>query len=97
MREAYHQVQENAFQYEDQIIWLLPIKQITGVREKIVTTSSRTRKPRGPYVGYSTLFPETPNMGRPSKFYRRVFILDPMGLAPDKVLAGVSFAKCKNG
>jgi hypothetical protein len=94
MREAYRQVQENAYQYEDQIIWLLPIKQITGVREKIITTSNRTRKPKGPYVGYSTLYPETPNMGHSGKFYRRVFILDLMGLAPDKVIPGVSFAKC---
>ena len=94
MREAYRQVQENAFQYEDSIIWLLPIKQITGVREKIITTSSRTRKPRGQYIGYTTLFDCTPNMGRPSKFFRRVFILDPLGLSPNKVIPGVRLEKC---
>jgi hypothetical protein len=94
MREAYRQVQENAYQYEDSIIWLLPLKDITGVREKIITTSNRTRKPRGPYVGYSTLYPETPNNGKRSRFFRRVFILDLEGLAPDKVIPGVSFAKC---
>jgi hypothetical protein len=92
MREAYRQVQENAYQYEDAVIWLL--KDITGVREKIITTSNRTRKPKGPYVGYSTLYPETPNMGHSGKFYRRVFILDPMGLAPEKVVPGVRLAKC---
>lgn len=92
MIEGFRQVQENAYQYEDQIIWLL--KDITGVREKIITTSNRTRKPRGPYVGYSTLYPETPNMGRPSRFFRRVFILDPEGLAPDKIIPGVRLAKC---
>jgi hypothetical protein len=92
MREAYRQVQENAYQYEDAVIWLL--KDITGVREKIITTSNRTRKPRGNYVGYSTLYPETPNNGNRSRFFRRVFILDPMGLAPEKVVPGVRLAKC---
>lgn len=93
MIEGFRQVQENAYQYEDQIIWLL--KDITGVREKIIVTSNRTRKPRGPYIGYSTLYLETPNMGRPSRFFRRVFILDPEGLAPDKVIPGVRLDKCR--
>jgi hypothetical protein len=93
MREGFRHVQENAYQYEDSIIWLLPEKGLR-VREKIITTSNRTRKPRGKYAGYSTLFPETPNNGRAGRFYRRVFIDDPDGLSVDKIVAGVSFAKC---
>jgi hypothetical protein len=95
VREGFRLVQENAYQYEDDLVWLLPLNQIPSVKEKIITTSSRTKKPRGKYVGYATLFPETPNNGRPSKFYRRVFILDPEGLAPDKVIPGVRLDKCR--
>jgi hypothetical protein len=92
MREGFRLVQTNAYQYEDTIVWL---SQDTKVTEKIVVSRSRTRKPRE-CVGYTTLFPETPNNGKSSQFLRRIFIADPNGIDPDKVLPGVRLTKTES-
>jgi hypothetical protein len=91
MREGFRLVQTNAYKYEDTIVWLVPLKDITVI-EKIVVSRSRTRKPRE-CAGYTTLFAETPNNGKSSQFFRRIFIADPNGIDPDKVLPGVCLTK----
>lgn len=91
--EPYRLVQHDALQYEDRIVWIKPV---IGVKEKIITTRSRNRKPGiKNIVGYGILFDETPNNGQPGQFFRRVFLLDETGPPPDKVLPGVSLDKCK--
>jgi hypothetical protein len=94
MREGFRLVQTNAYQYEDAIVWLVLLKDIKVI-EKIVVTRSRTRKPRV-CVGYATLFPETPNNGRSSQFLRRIFLADPNGISPDKILPGVRLTTVKS-
>lgn len=98
MREPY-KLQSRGIEYEDVIVWLLPLKEIVGVKEKVIVTRHRGRKPklRGPgvLVGYSVLMEGAPNNGTPGCFVRRQFILDPDGLAPDKLFPGVSLDKCR--
>jgi hypothetical protein len=78
-------------EYEDQLIFL---KVVEKVSEKNVVCKSRSRKPTGKIVGYSTLTKDSPSNGTPGCFNRRVFIEDPEGVEPSKLFAGVPQRKC---
>lgn len=95
MREAFRQVQHNSLEYEDSIVWLVPINGVTVV-DKVVTSRSRNRKPscRGKIVGYSILFKYTPNNGVPGQFFRRVFLEQPGSIYATNVFPGCSLDNC---
>jgi hypothetical protein len=74
-------VPEGTAEYEHDIVWKEDPGLFRFVREKWVTTDSRTdevptRFVPGRYVGYATLRPDAPTTGDPGQYSRRVFYLE---------------------
>jgi hypothetical protein len=97
MIEPFQHIQPENLQFEDQLVWLKPIKEILGVEDHLIVTNNRTRKPKykTAIVGFGTLLDWTPNTGEAGKFFRRVFVEVEGGLPAAEVLPGVRIAKCK--
>jgi|WetSurMetagenome_2_1015567.scaffolds.fasta_scaffold02484_19 hypothetical protein len=74
-------------EYEDTIVWL---KKVERVVEKRVVCKNRTKRPKGKFVGYSTLVEDSPNNGTSGCFNRRIFLEDANGTTVNEVYPGVS-------